>query len=199
MTSVFEATGPAGRADPSVPVAQSPRAAQDGIPDNGNGPGVDFSIFLALGAELGTLVDGMQADRDRRDRQEPPGNQPLSASGVAPASGVVTLDLGGAVPVGRVWQIRRLVVGGVTVTTTAAGAAYAFAQGAPPADLALPDCVDLFATLPAVNKYGTHQLFLLPGDHLWVVFVGATEGQQYAASARVEDWDEHNFLSTFTE
>jgi hypothetical protein len=194
MTSIFDSM----RADPATPVVLSPLAAADGIPDDGDGGGgLDASFFLSLGASLGTLTEGLQADRDRRDSMRPPGNEQLFKSGTVPSSGLLLLDLG-SVPQGRVWQVRRLVVGGVKVTTTAAGAAYAFAQGAPP-DLGLTDCVDIFLTLPMGNTYGTHQLFLLASEHLWVAFSGASSGQQYAASARVEDWDDAAFRSTFAE
>lgn len=186
------------RADPAVPVALSPLAAQDGGPDS-DGPGVDFSFFVSLGASLDTLSSGLQDDRDRRASMRPPGDQLIARAGVAPASGTLLLDLGGSVPIGRVWQIRRLIIGGVAVTTAAEGAAYAFAQGAPPTDLILTDCVGMYPTLPAIEKFGTHQLFMLEGERLWVAFVGATSGQQYAAAARVEDWDASNFRSTFTE
>jgi hypothetical protein len=193
MTSIFDSM----RADPATPVVLSPLAAADGTPDDGGGGGLDASFFLSLGASLGTLTEGLQADRDRRDSVRPPGNEQLFKAGTASAAGTLTLDLG-SVPQGRVWQVRRLVVGGVKVTTSAGGAAYAFAQGAPP-DLGITDCVDIFGPLPQGNTYGTHQLFLLPGEHLWVVFSGASSGQQYAASARVEDWDDASFRTTFAE
>jgi hypothetical protein len=199
MSSIF---GDYGRqTDPSTPVALSPQAASGGGPDDGtddDSGGLDISFFIGLNASIGKLADSVQADMDRRNKFQPPQDNPLFQSGVFPASGDLTLDLG-SVPLGRVWQIRRLIVGGATVTTTAAGAAYAFAQGAPPADVNLTNCVDIFLTLPQGNTYGTHQLFLLPSAHLWVVFAGGTAGQQYAAAAQVESWDEASFKSTFAE
>jgi len=193
MTSVFEGSGTR-----YVPVTQSPLAAAEGGPDAPASGGLDLSFFIGMSASLGRLADGLERDLDRRASMTPPGNEQLFASGVVPSSGVLSLDLG-SVPQGHVWQVRRLIVGGVAVTTSAAGSAYAFARGAPPADLALTDCVDIFLTLPQGNTYGTHQLFLLPGEHLFVVFSGASSGQQYAASARVEDWTETAFASTYSE
>lgn len=195
MTSVFDDVG---RSDPSVPVTQSPLAAQDGGPDSGGGGlGVDF--WVSLGASLGSLVNDMRADRDAAATSAPqaPADVPLYQAG-KPISGTVTLDLG-AVPQGKVWQVRRIIIGGITVTTTAAGTGYLFARGAPPTDLSLSDCVDIFSTLPQGNTYGTHQLFLLGGEHLWVVITGATSAQQYAAAARVEEWDAGAFDNTFVE
>jgi len=198
MTSVFDDHH---RADPSGPVTQVPvGATRGGTAEHGDGAGgPGLSVFAEIGVTLGTLADGLAADRHRRDSMHPPGNEQLFQSGtVETEPGNLILDLG-SVPLGRVWQVRRLVVGGTTVTTTATGSAYAFAQGAPPTDLALTDCVDIFLTLPQGNTYGTHQLFLLPSEHLWVAFVGATDEQQYAASARIEDWDDAAFRSTFAE
>lgn len=191
MTSIFDSM----REDPATPRALVPLAATEAGPDSDDGGGLGASFFLQLGAQLGDLTTGMQADRDRKAQR--PGDEQLFAAGIAPASGQLSLDLG-AVPQGHVWQVRRLIVGGTTVTTSAAGAAYAFATGAPP-DLSLTDCVDIFLTLPQGDTFGTHQLFLLPGEHLWVVFVGATAAQQYAASARVEDWVEEVFDATYIE
>lgn len=193
------------RADPHVPAHLTPLAATESGPDakaDDETPGIDASFFLQLGAQINTLADDNAAERERRRKMEPPGNEQLFAAGVVPATGVLTLDLG-SVPIGRVWQVRRIVVGGTTVTATAAGSAYVFARGSPPTDLALTDCVDIFlgtnTPLPQGDTYGTHQLFLLPSEHLWVVFSGATPNQQYGASARVEDWSDASFQSTFAE
>lgn len=186
-----------------VPVALTPLAVADGGDDSdgddGSGPGVNLDFFVQLGASIGSLADSINADRaDRKSRQKAPGNEQIFKSGVVPASGVLHLDLG-SVPLGHVWQVRRVIAGGATVTTAATGAAYLFAQGARPLDLNLTNCVDIFATLPRGDTFGTHQLYLLGSEHLWVVFVGATPNQQYTCSARVEDWDEDSYNSTFVE
>jgi hypothetical protein len=185
------------RHDPHAPVALSPRAAEDGGPDS-EGGGVDVSFFVSLGATLGRLADTLQADRDDKADTMPPSNEVVFAAGAFPSSGNLVLDLG-SVPLGRVWQVRRLIVGGVAVTTAAAGQAFAFAQGAAPSDLNITNCVDIFASLPKGNTYGTHQLFLVATEHLFVVVTGGTVGQQYAAAARVEDWHFGAFSSSFSE
>jgi hypothetical protein len=195
VTSVFDDTH---RADPAHPVILTPEAAAKGVPASEDGAGFDFSIFVSVGAQLGSLVDGLEADREHRRSMIPPSNEQLFADGLMPSSGNLILDLG-SVPLGRVWQVRRLIVGGVAVTTAATGKAYAFAQGAPPRDLNLTNGVGIYAALPAIDKWGTHQLFLLATEHLWVVIAGGSSGQQYTASARVEDWDDATFRSTFAE
>jgi hypothetical protein len=196
MTSVFDDTG---RADPRGPVTLTPRAAEDGGPvEPDDGAGFDFSVFLSMDASLGRLADGLAAERMRRDSQEPPSNPRLYAAGTVPASGTMILDLG-SVPRGFVWQVRRVGAGGIAATTVAAGKAYVFAQGTAPRDLVLGDCEWIFAALPDIKTWSTHQLFLLGGDHLFVAFVGATPAQQYTASARVEQWDDATYRSTFVE
>jgi hypothetical protein len=186
------------RTDVAGPVALTPQAADKGGPDSSDGGGIGVDFFLQLGATLGTLAETMQADREDKASKLPPTNEVVFAAGAFPASGNLILDLG-SVPLGRVWQVRRLIVGGVTVATAAAGQAYAFAQGATPVDLNLTNCVDIFTTLPRGNTYGTHQLFLVATEHLFVVVTGGTPGQQYAAASRVEDWHLGAFSSTYAE
>jgi hypothetical protein len=190
VTSVFDDMQ---RTDPAAPLALSPQAAQEGGPDSGGGLNVDF--FVRLGATLGTLADTLQSDRDKRQVQTPPSETTLFASGVFPSTGPLVLDLG-AVPLGRVWQVRLIIVGGVTVTTTAVGQAYVFRQGAPPSDLNLANCVWIFNTMPQGATFGTHQLFAVSREHLYVAFAAGTSGQQYATAMRVEEWDAGSFIHT---
>lgn len=197
MTSVFDDLGDVGR---SAPIAPVPERAAAGI-DDGGGGGVDLSVFVSLGAQIGTLADGLAKDRERRDSAETPGDEPLFSAGVVPASGVLVMDLG-SVPLGRVWQIRRIVVGGPQAIATPTGAAFAFRQGAPPSDLNTSNMVDSwpsFATGAQGSTYGTHQLFLRASEHLFVVTTGATAGARWVASAQVEDWSEASFRSSFVE
>jgi hypothetical protein len=186
------------RNPPASPVALTPRAAVGG-PDSEGGGGIGVDFWLKLGATLGTLAENAQAEREQRETKElPPSNEVIFRAGTFPTSGNLILDLG-SVPLGRVWQVRRIVVGGVSVIQPAAGAAYMFAQGAAPSDLNITNCVDIFATLPRGNTYGTHQLFLLATEHLYVVVTGGTPGQQYGAASRVEDWHFGAFTSSFAE
>jgi hypothetical protein len=199
MTSVFEDSG---RTNPAQPQPLVPRAATQGDPaSDEDGPGVDFSFMLQLGASLGSMAESMQADRDRRDSFAPPGDEQLNADGLVPSSGVLILDLG-SVPQGRVWQVRRVVTGGPQATDTPDGAAFVYRQGARPTDLNTTNVVDSFPSFSTGSQgstYGTHQLFLRGGEHLYIVTSGATEGDQWVASAQVEDWEDSSFQSTFAE
>ncbi len=196
MTSVFDDLGDRGRAAPAVPF---PHIAVPGSEDNGGG--LDLSVFVSLGATLGTLADGLAADRHHRESMEPPGDEPLFAQGVVPSSGILVMDLG-SVPLGRVWQVRRIVIGGPQAIDTPAGVAFAFRQGAPPSDLNTSNVVDSwpsFSDGAQGSTYGTHQLWLLASEHLYVVTSGATNGDRWVASAQVEDWSEATFRSSFSE
>lgn len=201
MTSVFDPTESAwddrGRGAPFVPTSEVAAFGSDGT----SGGGLDLSVFVSLGAQLGTLADGLAADRDRRNSMEPPGDEPLFAQGTVPSSGVLVMDLG-SVPLGRVWQVRRIVIGGPQATDTPTGVAFAFRQGAPPADLNTSNVVDSwpsFSTGAQGSTYGTHQLFLRASEHLYVVTSGAVSGVCWVASAQVEDWAEDAFASSFSE
>lgn len=197
MTSVFE---DGGRGNPAAPVALTPNAAS-GPADDSDGSGIDLSFFVSLGASLGSMADSMQAERDRHDRFAPPGDEQLNADGLVPESGVLVLDLG-SVPQGRVWQVRRIITGGPQATDTPSGSAFIYRQGAPPHDLNTSNVVDSFpsfSTGAQGSTYGTHQLFLRGGEHLYVVTSGATEGDQWVASCQVEDWEDNSFQSTFAE
>ncbi len=200
MTSVFDDLGDVGRAPPAAPVTWAPPAAAPGSSSDGTG-GLDLSVFVSLGARLGTLADELTADRARRESMEPPGDEPLFAQGAVPASGILVMDLG-SVPLGRVWQVRRIVIGGPQANATPAGVAFAFRQGAPPADLNTSNVVDSwpsFSTGAQGSTYGTHQLFLRASEHLFVVVTAATPTDWWVASAQVEDWSEANFSASFVE
>ena len=123
----------------------------------------------------------------------------IGAGGTVPASGPLVIDLG-ATPQGRVWQVRRVVMGGPKATDTPAGSAFLYAQGAPPSDLNTSNLVDSFPSFTSGaqgSTYGTHQLWLPPGEHLWVVVSGGDEGDRWVASARIEDYDQAAFAESF--
>lgn len=109
------------------------------------------------------------------------------ASGPLP-SGVAIMDLGGP-SMGRVWEVRRAWAGGLSVTTAAGGEAWFVKQGAPPTDLNVANLVDFANPLPLTGFYGTHQFFVVQGEHVYVLITGGTNSQQYVAGVAGEDWD----------
>ena len=198
MTSIFAGIEDDLRADPDVPVREPAPGAG---PADDKGAGLDLSIFGEIALNLRSLADSSKRDQDRKDKLAAciPSDEQISAAGKFPASGNLVLDLG-SVPVGRVWQVRRIIVGGTIVTTELAGSAYAFVQGAPPVDLNTLNCVDIwpsFSTGAQGSTYSTHTLWLPERAHLWIVFVGAASGAQCVASAQVEDFDAEAFALTY--
>lgn len=163
-------------------------------PPDATGAGIDLSFFASLSGHLGSLADSWKREQDRRDMLAACAPQDYQYSVSATYSGTGTtlfLDLG-SVPEGRVWQVRRLVIGGAAATDTPAGKALAFAQGAEPAALTTSNLVDSFTSFSAGaqgSTYGTHQLFLVAPQHLWVAIVTGATGTQWTASVVLEDFD----------
>ena len=151
---------------------------------------VDASVWLQLGAQLESVETQLRKRNDARDYQlaNIPQDAEALGAGVVPASGPLFIDLGHP-DQGRYWQVRHVAVAGVPITATAAGVAYIYKRGAPPSDLGVTGWIDYTSLpLPQPAFYSTHQFVVNPSEHVWVVIVGGTVGQQYAAHAIVEDW-----------
>lgn len=109
---------------------------------------------------------------------------PLVASAIADASGnaIIAFD---PVPRGEHWELRRLVVGGDTWGTTAAGTAVVYAtSGQLTSTPPLGAVIDQAAALPAVAFYLVDQASLTGGEQLVVAITGGTADQQYLAVAK---------------
>jgi len=170
---------------------------EDMAPPDAPAPGLDVSVFGRLAVSLETLNDREAKRQAQRDQV--PGDEQIGVGGTVPSSGPLVLDLG-SVPQGRVWQVRRIVVGGPKATDTPTGHAFAYAQGAPPNDINTANVVDSwpsFTNGAEGSTYGTHQLWLPAGEHLWVVIANGTPAARWVASARIEDFVEAAFLATF--
>lgn len=153
-------------------------------------PGLSLDFVAMLGARLGDLTDALAQERRDRAALIPndvwPSNTGYAATGVN-----LPLDLGGPPP-GRVWLLRGLTIGGVSWGTVAAGTAecYVSAMAAPAVAVArsLPDLFEQASALPFRAFYSSRQVALVAPARLVVVVVGGTNLQQYAASARVEEY-----------
>lgn len=112
-----------------------------------------------------------------------PQDYPVTGSGTTNSSGTVVFACQGP-DVGRQWQLRNLVVGGVTK-----GALYFYALGAEPTAGQLPGLKDATKTRwPAPSFYGTHQFVLQPHEKLWVAVTTATDTAQVFATGTAEDY-----------
>lgn len=138
-----------------------------------------------LRLKVGQISDHLAADRARRDRALPI-RGPLVKAGTVPAAGPLVLDLG-APAMGRRWDLRNLSVSDAAdVGTAAAGAADVYV-GTPLAYGPMAWRWQL-PTLPAVEKFSSDQIAVIPGDHLLVVVTTGTAGQVLMARADVLDY-----------
>jgi hypothetical protein len=119
----------------------------------------------------------------------------VAASG---ATGNLVIGCGGPA-YGRIWEVKRLTVGGVLWTTTVAGQALVVVgsvsdgQVTPP----LTDVADQAASLPDIAYYSTRQLVVRHPAHLFVVIVAPSATTQYAVGGQVSDFpDKRNALDT---
>ncbi|MDE1881986.1 MAG: hypothetical protein KGI89_15740 [Euryarchaeota archaeon] len=158
---------------------------------------------VAAGAELGPFslktlvglaasVDSMATELKRLRQIEEayqfgPLEVPVRASATADAAGdTIVLDLGGP-SFERKWQVRRISVGGLQWTTTAAGKALIVVQSSKNATPATADVADYAASLPLPAFYSTGQLIVRNPNRLYVVILGPTANQAYVAGGSVED------------
>jgi hypothetical protein len=157
---------------------------------------VDLEAMVTLSASLDCLTRTIQAEAEERARSTSrPRPLDLAASKVADASGNCILAFESC-PQGQWWALRRLVVGGVTYSTTASGAAVVFKSTASAAaynadaDVALFNVVDATlaptnSPLPSVAFYDgdAHLITLSPNEKICIRIYSGTASQQYAANA----------------
>jgi hypothetical protein len=94
-------------------------------------------------------------------------------------------------PVGSLWRVMRVAVGGVTWQTAAQGTAIAFPTSSvpmfPDAGIPLNEVAYAWAALPGMAFFGSEpsQLPVAANEQLIVLVIGGTAGQQYAAAAEI--------------
>ena len=160
-----------------------------------------IEVMAGVRAELSTLNshNAQAAKRRERDlaRTRVPASVRLLGNVIIPTPTVRTgLNLGGP-SAGFYWMLRRLIVGGVTWKTTAAGTgevyvtALAGAEGGAVvgpmiAGLALSDMVDQVPSFPNKAYYSDQQVIVQENENVVVVFDTATAAQQYVATAQIQ-------------
>jgi hypothetical protein len=182
--------------------------------------GIDLDVsagpleaMASLSVELGRMNDraddAARAEKRRRDllRTRTPIDVRLFSSGICPTpTANFGISLDGPDP-GFYWHVRRIIIGGQTWTTTAAGTAEIYitaltglrgiaATGGIASIRSITDLVDQAATLPNKAYYGTHELYVQPGENLIGVIITGTAAQQYVMAAEVEV---HRTISAETE
>lgn len=178
---------------------------------------------LSIGeASVGTLVDlklsidGMcdQVKRlheryealEKRYQFAGPVQLQLRTSVVSPGSGNAAFGLGGP-KVGRLWEIRRLLIGGALWSSTVAGTAEIYVTSAPASQALnsrnLADMVDQASgttpPLPSKAFYSSGQLILRFPQELHIVLVSPTASTQYVASGAGYDMPDLPSIRTFGE
>ncbi len=108
----------------------------------------------------------------------------LTASAVCPTpSASFVLDLG-TPSQGTFWEVRRIVTGGLDVTTLADGSAGLYLSGSPTVNGAgLNNAEDWAPFLPSIKRYGPGALYVRSSEHVFLVVSGATAGQTYVSHA----------------
>jgi hypothetical protein len=97
---------------------------------------------------------------------------------------------------GHFWYVRRVVIGGVTPTTVAAGRGDLFVSAADHRSktalnqFALTDWRDQALALPSITVYNRGGLNMRLNEELYVAISGATVAQQYIAVCQFEDYEE---------
>lgn len=159
--------------------------------------GIDIDVDLT--ASLGRLADKLDRDYDdrRREREIQRARVPtfvrLQNSGIIPTPTVPFGLAFGGPDAGFEWVVRRIVVGGLKWSTTAAGSAEVYVTGlgtttgsASSGGIAaltpLSDLVDQSASLPNKAFYGRDELVVKENESLVVVINTGTAAQQYVAS-----------------
>ncbi len=142
-----------------------------------------FDFAVQVGTKLDANLDAQRRLIRRLDATTPIMHRP-TVSGVCPTpTASFALDLG-TPSQGTFWEVRKVVVGGLELTTTAAGSAGLYLSGSPTVNGAgLNNAEDYAASLPNVGYYGAGALYVRPNEHLFVVVFGGTAGQTYVANA----------------
>jgi hypothetical protein len=160
-------------------------------------------IMAGLKAELSTLNRHHAQDAERRKRELQRTRVPVQVRMVASATiptptARTGINLGGP-DAGFFWLLRRLIIGGVTWKTAAAGTAEIYvtaltagqgsaATGPVVSGLALSDMADQSASLPSKAFYSNQQVIVQAQENLVVVIDTGTVGQVYVATAQFEVW-----------
>lgn len=176
-------------------------------------PGVEADISVGpieLYASLGTKLDEVNANLKKMQRlnftrsrvpQDVRMFQSTTIGAAAPRTGI---SLGGP-QAGFYWLVRRLIVGGVTFKTSAAGTAEVYITGLGGeagaivgpmiSALGLTDLVDQATSLPNIAFYTNRQLIVQANENLMVVIDSGTASQVYTATCQVEN---HRTVSSDT-
>jgi len=160
-----------------------------------------------LEAKLDTVIEHLKSieARERRYQEEGPtfvnlvGAVSLGSGSPPPTS----IDLGGPT-YGRVWEVRQLIVGGITWATTVAGTAQFVIAASPPggtsaAAIPVNSLQDVAGSLPSVAFYSAGQFRVIHPNHVYVVIVGGTASTVYTVGGDALDLPAHGLQAVTPE
>jgi hypothetical protein len=140
-------------------------------------------VSAQLSVNLGRVASALETER--RDRQavlnnEPRFVKPPAAYGVVPASGVLTVSLSGP-KTGYQWTVRRINVTDAALAYSTLGgqaASYIYAGVISGTANVQPENLEwIMPVLPNVATFGSDEIVLQYGEHLYVQIVNGTSGQ----------------------
>lgn len=149
---------------------------------------IEFEVVAQLKSSVETLakqVANLRAE-ERAYHEQGPVDAPLQASGTAPSSGSLWLNLGGPATL-RAWILRRLIIGGSTWGTTVAGTANLYVSPSQPTGSSLAVQVDEASALPNKAFYTSRLIVLHAPNQLWVEIANPTSASVYVVSGAAED------------
>ena len=160
----------------------------------------DIRAVFDVAVEMRSSLDESIANQKRLLRQlseaTPIMYRPTASAQCPTPSASFVLDLG-TPSQGTFWEVRKVVVGGMDFTTTAAGTAGLYLSASPTVfGSGLNNAEDYASSLPSVGYYATGALYVRPSEYLFLVVFNATAGQTYVANGFcrvysdtvVEDW-----------
>ena len=113
------------------------------------------------------------------------------------ASGSLIVGCGGPA-YGRLWEVKRLTVGGQLWTTSVNGTAIVAMGSTPDGQAALTpplsDIVDNASSLPSIAFYSTRQITVRHPNHLFVVILSPSATTQYVVGGQATDYPDKRLL-----
>jgi len=150
-----------------------------------------LDVVAGFGAKIGDLTDELRRTRQSRIDSLPVDYRRVGQGIVPSGGGTIVIGLGSPPP-GHLWLIRRIIVGGVTWGTAAAGTAEVYIVALPSSQIAisrdLGALVDEAAAMPNKAYYSNRQLVAVNPESVHVVIVNGTASQQYVATIQAEDY-----------
>ena len=120
---------------------------------------------------------------------------PIRAVGRSDTGGdTLVIDCGGPPPM-RMWEVKRLTMGGVEFTTSVNGSALVVVASSTPGSAPpTTDVADEVASLPNVGYYSTRQLTLRNPNRLYVVILSPSDSTQYVVGGQTSDFPDRRLL-----